>query len=173
MVFCGKTGLQAAMAHAPQEDGIERYLFFCGPHIAISANGEVGGVFREGREKISHACGALMSFLEELESGHVKVLEDIDDIEMILTKQHLMPYLKYGEVPTLPQLTKYAHACIDTMVEKTLKSALAPTTRANYAIVSYILIHGPNSTNYVWVGNMRASIEKKPIDLLEEYRSKQ
>jgi len=46
MMFCGKTGLQAGMAHAPRDSktGMERYVFFVGPHIAIDTDGNVGKV---------------------------------------------------------------------------------------------------------------------------------
>jgi hypothetical protein len=42
MVFCGRTGFKAAMAHAPMgPDGKERYVFWVAPHIAFSGDNEV------------------------------------------------------------------------------------------------------------------------------------
>lgn len=61
MVFCGKTGFSAGMAHSPIVGGKERYVFWAGPHIAFGTAGCVGEIFRPGREKISHACGALIA----------------------------------------------------------------------------------------------------------------
>jgi len=166
-VFCGKTGLSAGMAHAPQEEGVERYLFFCGPHIAISADGEVGGVYREGRAKMSHACGALLAFQEELESGIVSMDDDTQDVEQVLIKHHLIKYIKYGEVPSLQTLTYKAHDCIFDLVNDTLKASLKENGKdtAHYAVCSYILVHGPNNSHYVWVGNANAVVNSQKIDL--------
>jgi len=41
MFFAGKTGLAAAMHHAPIVDGKERYVFYALPHIAVDADGKV------------------------------------------------------------------------------------------------------------------------------------
>ncbi len=48
----GKTGLHAAAEHTPIYDGIRRFTFYGMPHIAISKNGEIGKVYREGIEKL-------------------------------------------------------------------------------------------------------------------------
>src|SRR4030067_3615535 len=57
MFFAGKTGLAAAMHHAPIEDGKERYVFYALPHIAIDTEGHIGICRRSGREGESVACG--------------------------------------------------------------------------------------------------------------------
>ena len=36
MVFCGRSGFKAAMAHSPVRSGRERYIFWVMPHIALS-----------------------------------------------------------------------------------------------------------------------------------------
>ena len=38
-VFCGKTGFGAGMAHSPQVEGKERYVFWVAPHIAFGNDG--------------------------------------------------------------------------------------------------------------------------------------
>eukprot|EP00121_Abeoforma_whisleri_P003916 Awhi_evm1s3529 len=103
MIFCGKTGFQAAMAHAPQDSkNRERYVFFVGPHVAISNNGDVGQVEREGRSHKSSACGALQAFRSELMEGHINVQPNKYDREQILLKQELLSDLKYGYCGILP-----------------------------------------------------------------------
>ena len=63
----GKTGFLAAQQHAPiDEGGLERYVYYALPHIAIGAQGELGVYYRPGRQKVSHACGALVAFHHEL-----------------------------------------------------------------------------------------------------------
>jgi len=72
MIFCGRTGFKAAMAHAPVAHGKERYIFWVAPHIAVSLSGGIGKVWRTGRMKQSSACGALMAVQNEIMSGQVK-----------------------------------------------------------------------------------------------------
>ena len=50
MVFCGRTGFKAAMAHSPVIGGKERYIFWVMPHIGLSSDGHFG---RYGRLRCS------------------------------------------------------------------------------------------------------------------------
>ena len=67
----GKTGLQAAFAHSPQDafDGRERYVFFALTHIAIDSEGNVGAIRRQGRRGVSCACGALQAALNDFKKA--------------------------------------------------------------------------------------------------------
>jgi len=170
-VFCGKTGFQAGMAHAPKQDGVERYLLFCGPHIGISEDGKVGAVWRGGRDKISHACGALMAFHEELKEGKISVKDDPQDLEQTSLKQYLLEYIKYGEIPTLVELCYKAQQCIFDMVEHTLEGALSNKQASNYLVISAILIHGPKDTHYVWVGDLDACMQGKRVNLKSDWQA--
>ena len=73
----GKTGLQAAFAHSPQDafDGRERYVFFALTHIAIDSEGNVGAIRRPGRQGISCACGALQAALNDFKAAHAKAMD--------------------------------------------------------------------------------------------------
>ena len=66
MFTAGKTGLSAAIHHAPVVNGKERYVYYALPHIAIGAKGQLGVCKRRGRKETSSACGALNVFLKEL-----------------------------------------------------------------------------------------------------------
>ncbi len=66
MFFAGKTGLSAAMHHAPIVGDKERYVYYAFPHVAIDADGKIGVCKRRGRKEKSSACGALNVFLKEL-----------------------------------------------------------------------------------------------------------
>lgn len=99
MVFCGRTGFKAAMAHAPTgKDGKERYIFWVMPHMALSGENEPGEVWRPGRNKPSHACGALLAVLDAIKSGKLHLKLQHDDVEMSLIKQEVLDYIKYGQV---------------------------------------------------------------------------
>jgi hypothetical protein len=72
-VFCGKTGFGAGMAHSPQKDGKERYVFWVAPHVAFGTDGPVGQIWRSGRDQISSACGALIALNGQIESAKLNV----------------------------------------------------------------------------------------------------
>jgi hypothetical protein len=151
MVFLGKTGFQAAQQHAPNEDGVERSVYFALPHIALDAEGAVGVYHRPGREKPSHACGALLSFQRELASRSLRLGLDPDDLEQSLLKQHLFRKLKYGDIPDLITLTKIAHEVILEELERMIHLTIDPV-RSHYAVFTGIQIHGPEGRNFIWPG---------------------
>jgi hypothetical protein len=167
MFFAGKTGLTAAMHHAPIEDGKERYVFYALPHIAINEEGRIGVCKREGRAGESTACGALHAFQKELASGRVNLTMDNEDVEQSLIRMRLLREIPYGSVPDLLELTKVARTVIQTDLENTIKKVVN-TNKSNYAVVTGIQIHGP-SGNYVWPSECYAVVngERKDIALQE------
>lgn len=90
LVFCGRTGFKAAMAHAPVIDGKERYIFWVCPHVALSLEGKVGKVYRQGRDHASSACGALLAVQNEIKSGRLSMGLDPTDMEQSLLKQQAL-----------------------------------------------------------------------------------
>jgi hypothetical protein len=82
------------------------------PHMALSGENEPGKVWRPGREKPSHACGALLAVLDAIKSGKLHLKLQHDDVEMSLIKQEVLDYMKYGQVPDLTELTYAVHECI-------------------------------------------------------------
>ena len=152
MIILGKTGFLAAQQHAPiDEGGIERYVYYALPHIAIGPHGEFGVYFRPGRQKASHACGALMAFQHELESRSLQLAPDPDDIEQSVLKRHLLGKLRYGDVPDLPSLTRIAHAVILEELERMIRLTVDPT-RSDYGLFTGIQIHTPDGRHFVWPG---------------------
>jgi hypothetical protein len=157
MFFAGKTGLAAAMHHAPNSGGRERYVFYSMPHVAIGEDGEVGACSRRGRDEKSTACGALNAFRKEMAAGRLDVVMNSADIEQSLLKMRLMREIPYGRVPDLLELTaltqKAALADLETAVE-----AVADPSKSDYAVISGIQVHGPDK-NYVWRVSCYAIVE--------------
>jgi len=170
MLFAGKTGMGAAIHHAPQRSGFEHYLFICMPHIAIDEMGNIGAVYRPGRAKISNACGALMAFKSEYDSGKVKLEIDLTDIEYSLMKQKLLRGMEYGSKPSLVELTKLAQKLVLEDLEH-LISLSVDTKKANYAVMSGIQIHGPQwivrnkDLDTVWLTQIYIVVQGKRVDL--------
>lgn len=164
MPFLGKTGVAAAIQHAPEEDGHERYIYFSLPHVAIDSDGTVGRIYRPGIERASTACGALIAFRDELLSGHPNVLLDIDDVEQSLLKQILIRRIPFGQVPDVAALT---HMALDVIVEmmEHLIELTVDRTSSSYALMSGIQIHCPENTTWVWPGRSYAVIDHKKQEL--------
>ncbi|MEA5532948.1 hypothetical protein [Crocosphaera sp. XPORK-15E] len=147
-VMMGKTGLAAATHHTPIIDGIRRFTFYAMPHIAISKNGEIGKVYREGIQQASHACGALEAIMKELQSGYLQLITDMQDIEQSIIRQKILSSLKYGDKPNLVEITKLASQIISQDVNQLLSSL--DNSIFNYAVMTGIQIHGPLDTHWIY-----------------------
>lgn len=149
MIFAGRTGMGAALAHAPfdQTDGRERYVFFVMPHIGIDEDGTIGKCTRHGRPEKSSACGALVAFQKELSAGDVKLEFDPADAEQSMLKSRLTKNICINK----PDLLNITHLTHDAIVEdlEQLIDQMIDTGRADYAVFSGIQIHGPNQTQFV------------------------
>ncbi len=160
MLFLGKTGFLAAHHHAPNEEGLERHVYFALPHIGLDSNGEIGPCYRSGRKEPSDACGALVAFRKELLSRSLRMDLDPDDLEHSLLKQRLFRQLEYGEVPDLVSITKMAYAAILEELERMIGLTVDPT-RCDYGVLTGIQIHGPERRDFVWPRTMYAVVEGK------------
>eukprot|EP01012_Entosiphon_sulcatum_P039704 TRINITY_DN5266_c0_g1_i1.p1 TRINITY_DN5266_c0_g1~~TRINITY_DN5266_c0_g1_i1.p1 ORF type:complete len:311 (+),score=36.92 TRINITY_DN5266_c0_g1_i1:38-970(+) len=181
MLHLGKTGMAAAMHHAPVDDGSERYFFMALPHIAVGHDGAVGECYRSGRPELSHACGALAAFLKELSSGTVDVRIDPLDTEYTIMKQELMRRVHYGTVPDLIGLTKMAADTARNDLEQLLRHTV-DLRHAHYAVFIGIQIHVPTGhgedekthwdtyTDYIWPLVFYAIVDGSKKDLLPAIR---
>ncbi len=159
MFTAGKTGLKAAMHHAPQVDGRERYVFYVVPHIAINEDGKSGFCKRRGIKEESSACGALCLFLSELHQGKLHIKLDEEDIEESLIKRRLLKEIPYGHVPDLIELTKITRKVIQEDLEHGIENVV-DTGKSDYAVFTGIQIHAPDA-NYIWPSDSYAVIEGK------------
>lgn len=152
MIFTGTTGLGAGMHHAPDIDEVERFLFIVAPHIAISDAGVVGKVWRPGVPTISSACGSLIGFLGEMNSGTVNFQLNTTDLEQSMMKGQMSTHFQYGTIPALQDLTKDAQVLILSQLTAALATFNLVGT-AEYIVVSGVQIHGPNAANFFWPTN--------------------
>lgn len=163
MFFAGKTGLAAAMHHAPIENGRERYVFYALPHIAIDAEGHIGICRRTGREGASVACGALNAFQKEMASGRVNITMDNEDVEQSLIRMRLLREIPYGHVPDLLELTRITQTAIQADLENTIMKVVN-TEKSDYAVITGIQIHEAEG-NYVWPAACYAIVNRERTDL--------
>ncbi|HZE65077.1 MAG TPA: hypothetical protein VE081_00505 [Sporichthyaceae bacterium] len=141
MLLAGKSGLTAAMAHAPTIDGRQQAVVYVMPHVGICEDGTLGSVNRVGQDgATTAACGALVRFRSELANGELKTDLDQYDVEMSLTRQRLLRELHYGTVPDMVELTTLAR---DVILDDLLHiGELVPAWgEADVAVFSGIQIH--------------------------------
>lgn len=156
MVTAGRTGLSAAIHHAPIVDGRRRFVIYAMAHIAIDAGGTIGRLERPGVPEPSSACGALVAFRDELREGTLMVEFDRYDTEQSLLKHRLLPLIDYGDVPNLIDLTKLTVTAIEEDLQEILHSLenvwreAGRAMPADAAVFSGIQIHGPDGANFVW-----------------------
>lgn len=160
MLTLGKTGFLAAQRHAPIEGGRERHVYYALPHIAIDAQGEFGAYHRPGRRNVSHACGALVAFQQELAGRSLQVALDPDDLEQSVLKQHLLRKLRYGDVPNLVGLTRIAYAVILEELERMIGLTVDPG-QGDYGLFTGIQIHVPEGRHFVWPGTGYVVVDGK------------
>lgn len=159
----GKTGFLAAQQHAPiDEGGLERYVYYALPHIAIGHQGKLGVYFRPGRDKASHACGALVALHHELVSRSLELALDRDDLEQSLLKRHLLRKIRYGDIPDLLALTRIAHDVILEELERMIHLTVDPS-RSDYGVFTGIQIHAPEGRHFVWPGTAYAVVDGKRL----------
>jgi hypothetical protein len=149
MLFLGRTGFSAAQHHAPVHRGRQRYLYLVAAHIALGERGEIGLCHRTGQSKPSNACGALCAFLGELKRGSVHADLRADDIEQSLLKARLLEKIRWGQVPSLPELTLLAGKVIQEDLENMI-ALTVDASRADYAVLCGIQIHGPEGAELFW-----------------------
>lgn len=75
--FVGTSGVGAAVSHVP-EDG--KMLVIYGSHVGYSSyNNKLGKVKREGRSKLSTACGAAIGALKAIQTGKYDPTDGFDE----------------------------------------------------------------------------------------------
>lgn len=149
--YLGRTGISAALGHAPGEDGRHRFVVFAFPHIGVDGDGLVGQVRRRGIRRSTTACGALVALRGEVEPGGVLAAPtavgwggtalDPDDVEMHLLRGRVGAALAGEPMPTLVGLTELVRREAAAMLER-LVAGLNRTGRpVDHAMFSGVVVH--------------------------------
>ncbi|CAF2057796.1 unnamed protein product [Rotaria magnacalcarata] len=155
MLFCGKTGFSAAHHHAPITG---HFIYYCFTHIGIDHEGIIGSVYRtrSGMEEKTTACGALAAFVAEIASNKLNLNFDEDDIEMSMLKKHIINKTGLStDVMNAPDLLKVTMAAYETItfdLERHVRRDAEKFKDRRYALFTGIQIHGPDGSDYCWLG---------------------
>ena len=167
MFTAGKTGLKAAMHHAPRTERQRALCLLCRPPYRPSTKTASPASANAGASrKTSSACGALCLFLDELYSGKLHIKIDEEDIEESLIKRRLIKEITYGDIPSLLELTKITRKVIQEDLEHAI-SKVVDTTKSDYAVLTGIQIHAPDA-NYIWPADSYVVMdgEKKELKII-------
>ena len=110
-----------------------------------------------------------MAFHQELASGYPQLALDPDDLEQSLLKRHLLPKIRYGDVPNLLALTRIAHGVILEELERMIQLTVDPT-RSDYGLFTGIQIHTPDGRHFVWPGAAYVVMDGKKLTLSDVKR---
>lgn len=136
----GRTGVAAALGHAPLDGVRHRLLVLALPHIGLEA-GVVGSVVRPGVPGTTSACGAIVVAQQALSAGVSGVVLDRHDVEESLLVARLHETVGAGAVPDLVATTELVRrAAVDEL--RLLAGELStPAAPVDVALVSGIVVH--------------------------------
>ena len=146
LVLAGVSGIQAAVGHAPDRGG-RRFVVCCMPHIGIAVDGTVGEVRRSGQLDGSPACGALATFLRQVQSGELRLEYQRTDPEMSLLRMRLAPEILRRGVPDLLTLTAMARDA--AIADITEIGGMTGGGCGSVAVFTGIVVHGPYGQEFV------------------------
>ena len=136
----GRTGLGAALGHAPDDDGRHRLVVFAFPHIGH--DGGIGAVHRPGVPGTTAACGAVEVARTALMSGVSGVVLDPHDVEESVLVQRLRRILGSADVPDMPAVTELVRRSAVDELTLLLSGLTTPSVVVDWALVSGVVVHG-------------------------------
>ena len=158
----GRTGLGAALGHAPDDDGRHRLVVFAFPHIG--ADGGMGAVHRPGVPGTTSACGAVDVARTALLAGVSGVVLDPHDVEASLLVQRLRRVLGDAPVPGLPEVTELVRRAAVDELALLLGGLSTPDVVVDWALVSGVVVHG-HDEDAVSVSSATVVVDGVPKDL--------
>ncbi len=161
----GRTGLAAALGHAPGEGGRHRLVVFAFPHIGIDEHGVVGAVHRPGVTGTTSACGAVDVARKALVAGVSGVVLDRHDIEESLLVAQLREVVGDGVVPDMPHVTELVRSCAVQELSLLLSGLSTPETPVDYALMSGVVVHGVDRDR-ISLATAAVSVDGHDVDLL-------
>jgi hypothetical protein len=164
--FLGRTGLAAALGHAPGEDGRHRFVLFVLPHVGVDGEGGVGVVRRPGVRRDTAACGALVVISEELAAPGPAGEDDPDDLEMGLLRAHVAARLVDVPVPGLPVLTDLVRREAVAVLDRLVAELGTPAAPVDHAVFSGVLVHRPDGVDEVAPREAFVTIDHHRVRLL-------
>lgn len=138
----GRTGIAAALGHAPGEGGRHRLVVFAFPHIGAAADGDLGTVRRPGVPGTTTACGAVEVARTALAEGVSGVVLDPHDVEESLLVGALRSVVGDAPPPGLVELTELVRQAAVEELSHLLSGLASSAVPVDFALISGVLVHG-------------------------------
>jgi hypothetical protein len=161
----GRTGLAAALGHAPDAGGRHRLVVMAFPHIGLDETDGIGAVRRPGVPGTTTACGAVDVARRALVSGVSGVVLDPHDVEESLLVQRLRGVLGDGIVPDLPHVTELVRRCAVDELRLLLGGLSTPELAVDFALLSGVVVHGTD-TDRVTLESAEVHVDGVARDLM-------
>jgi hypothetical protein len=161
----GRSGLAAALGHAPDAGGRHRLVVLAFPHIGVDGEGGVGTVHRPGVPGITTACGAVDIARRALVDGVSGVVLDPHDVEESLLVQRLRRVLGDGVVPDMPHVTELVRRCAVDEMRLLLTGLSTPAVAVDFALFSGVVVHGDHADR-VTLDSAEVTIDGHVVDLV-------
>ena len=165
--LAGLTGARAALGHAPQTGDRVEMVVFALPHIGVLADGAVGQAMRRGRVDPTTACGSLVAAIEQSQTDPIGSM-DPDDPEQSLVRARLL-----AEIPDLARcdLRTVTTTVRDLMVADMWRMlrGISDTDQVDLALVSGLVVHGPDGLDFVVPGTCRVRTRGRVVDSAGAY----
>eukprot|EP00746_Dinoflagellata_sp_MGD_P155467 gnl/MRDRNA2_/MRDRNA2_85394_c0_seq1.p1 gnl/MRDRNA2_/MRDRNA2_85394_c0~~gnl/MRDRNA2_/MRDRNA2_85394_c0_seq1.p1 ORF type:complete len:573 (-),score=104.05 gnl/MRDRNA2_/MRDRNA2_85394_c0_seq1:326-1894(-) len=136
--YAGKTGFGAFSAHVP-DDGNVLVLF--GPHVGITADGEIGKCLRAGHSKPSTACGACVAAYQQGLAGGMKADMSLD-MEQSWLRGQIAPHVDRIAEAVNPML-ELAKVSYEEVFKKMMAIKSTKFGKGKLALVGGIQINMP------------------------------
>jgi len=120
--FAGKTGFTAFSHHVPENGNV---IVLFGPHVGVSASGEVGKVHRDGQRCESTSCGAVVGAYKAcLDTNFCSEDFDASDMQMDWIKSRIGPKVKFlkGFKNPLAMLSHYAFEMVQSKIRQVVNN---------------------------------------------------
>jgi hypothetical protein len=138
--FAGKTGFKAFSHHVPDNGNV---LVLFGPHVGVSASGEVGKVHRDGQRCESTSCGAVVGAYKAcLDPNYSSDEMDKSDMQMCWIKSVIGPKVKDLQAFKNP-LAMLSHFAFEMVKAKLLKVVNHEFSKGYLVLVGGIQINMP------------------------------
>lgn len=142
--YVGMTGFGAFSAHVPENGNV---LVLFGPHVGVTADGEVGKTLRTGQDSPSTACGACIAAYNQMMSGGVEA-DDMYDMQQTWLRGKIGPHVGRIEKAKDPmaELAKVSYEQVEEMMKSITNTNFGP---GYLALVGGIQINMPEGyTDY-------------------------
>mmetsp|Transcript_149369 Transcript_149369/g.271502 ORF Transcript_149369/g.271502 Transcript_149369/m.271502 type:complete len:645 (-) Transcript_149369:106-2040(-) len=136
--FVGTSGFKAFSSHVPENGDI---IILFGPHVGITNEGEVGKILRDGQQKDSTACGAVIGAYKACANQNAKTAgEEFDfnelDMQIEWIKTQLEPHIQRIQAQANPM------AALAYQAYEMVKAKLSMIVNTDFGSGRLVLVGG-------------------------------